>query len=63
MQVGAKYAIATSSCTGATTWFGSLGIGAIDEVVLADLNWIATALDLNANATPVLAILKCDLGV
>ena len=42
--IGAKFAIATSSCTGAI----HMGLSAIDicpgdEVILADVNWIATA--------------------
>jgi len=42
--VKAKYAIATSSCTGAThLGLAALGISAGDEVVLADINWIASA--------------------
>jgi len=41
---GAKYAIATSSCTGALHMgLAALGIGVGDEVILADTNWIATA--------------------
>lgn len=40
----AKYAIATSSCTGALHMgMAALGIGPGDEVILADTNWIATA--------------------
>ncbi len=43
-HIGAKYAIATSSCTGALHMgLAALGIGAGDEVILADTNWIATA--------------------
>jgi perosamine synthetase len=39
-----KYAIATSSCTGALHMgLAALGIGAGDEVILADINWIASA--------------------
>ena len=39
-----KYAIATSSCTGALHMgMSALGIGAGDEVILADTNWIASA--------------------
>lgn len=39
-----KHAIATSSCTGALHMgMAGLGIGAGDEVILADTNWIATA--------------------
>lgn len=42
--VGTKYAIATSSCTGALhLGMAALGIGPGDEVILADSNWIATA--------------------
>jgi perosamine synthetase len=41
---GAKYAIATSSCTGALHMgLAALGVGAGDEVILADTNWIASA--------------------
>ena len=40
---GAKYAIATSSCTGALHMgLAAIGIGPGDEVILADTNWIAT---------------------
>lgn len=41
---GARYAIATSSCTGALHMgLSALGIGPEDEVILADTNWIASA--------------------
>ncbi|MFA6636505.1 MAG: DegT/DnrJ/EryC1/StrS aminotransferase family protein [Candidatus Omnitrophota bacterium] len=41
---GVKYAISTSSCTGALHMgLSALGIGPGDEVILADTNWIATA--------------------
>lgn len=41
---GAKYAIATSSCTGAIHMgLSALGISAGDEVILAETNWIASA--------------------
>lgn len=41
--LGVKYAIATSSCTGALHMgMAALGIGAGDEVILADSNWIAS---------------------
>jgi perosamine synthetase len=41
---GAKYAIATSSCTGALHMgLSALGVGLNDEVILAETNWIATA--------------------
>jgi len=43
-HLGVKYAIATSSCTGALHMgLAALGIGHGDEVILADTNWIATA--------------------
>jgi perosamine synthetase len=44
VHLGVKYAIATSSCTGALHMgMAALGIGPGDEVILADTNWIATA--------------------
>jgi perosamine synthetase len=43
-HLGVKYAIATSSCTGALHMgMAALGIGPDDEVIMADTNWIATA--------------------
>lgn len=43
-HLGVKYAIATSSCTGALHMgMAALDIGPGDEVILADTNWIATA--------------------
>jgi perosamine synthetase len=43
-HLGVKYAIATSSCTGALHMgLAALGVGAGDEVIMADTNWIATA--------------------
>ncbi len=42
--LGVKYAIATSSCTGALHMgLSALGIEPDDEVIMADTNWIATA--------------------
>jgi perosamine synthetase len=42
-HLGVKYAIATSSCTGALhLGMAALGIEPGDEVILADTNWIAT---------------------
>lgn len=42
-HLGVKYAIATSSCTGALQMgMAALGIGPGDEVIMADTNWIAT---------------------
>jgi len=50
-----KYAIATSSCTGALHMgLAALGIGPGDEVILADSNWIATAAPIvHLGARPV----------
>jgi len=43
-HLGVSYAIATSSCTGAIhTGLSALGIGPGDEVIVADINWIASA--------------------
>jgi len=52
---GVKYAIATSSCTGAMHMgLAALGIGPGDEVILADTNWIASAAPITyLGATPV----------
>lgn len=54
-HLGVKYAIATSSCTGALHMgMAALGIGPGDEVILADTNWIATAAPLvHLGAKPV----------
>jgi len=53
--VGAKYAIATSSCTGALHMgLAALDIGPGDEVIMADTNWIASAAPISyLGATPV----------
>lgn len=50
-----KYAIATSSCTGALHMgMSALGIGPGDEVIMADTNWIATAAPIvHLGAKPV----------
>ncbi len=43
VHLDVKYAIATSSCTGALHMgMAALGIGPGDEVIVADTNWIAT---------------------
>ena len=43
-HLGVKHAIATSSCTGALHMgLAALGIGPGDEVILGDINWIASA--------------------
>lgn len=42
-HLGVRYAIATSSCTGALHMgLAALGIGPGDEIILADINWIAS---------------------
>lgn len=50
-----KYAIATSSCTGALHMgLAALGVGPGDEVIMADTNWIATAAPIiHLGAKPV----------
>ncbi|NUS39207.1 MAG: DegT/DnrJ/EryC1/StrS family aminotransferase [Lysobacter sp.] len=55
-HLGAKHSIATSSGTGALhLGMAGLGIGAGDEVVLGDINWIASAAPIvHLGATPVL---------
>lgn len=54
-HLGVKYAIATSSCTGALHMgMAALGIGPEDEVIMADTNWIATAAPIvHLGAKPV----------
>lgn len=54
-HLGVKYAIATSSCTGALHMgLAALGVGPGDEVILADNNWIASvAPAVHLGATPV----------
>ena len=53
--VGTAYAIATSSCTGALHMgLAALGVGPGDEVILGDINWIASAAPVtHLGATPV----------
>lgn len=53
--LGVKFAISTSSCTGALHMgMHALGIGHDDEVILADTNWIATAAPIvHLGAKPV----------
>jgi len=54
-HLGVKYAIATSSCTGAMHMgLAALGIGPGDEVIMADTNWIATVAPImHLGAKPV----------
>lgn len=43
-HLGVNHAIATSSCTGALHMgLSAIGVGYDDEVILADINWIASA--------------------
>lgn len=55
-HLGVRHAIATSSATGALHMgMAGLGIGAGDEVILADINWIASAAPIvHLGAKPVL---------
>jgi perosamine synthetase len=55
-HLGVKHAIATSSGTGALhLGLAALGIGAGDEVILGDINWVASAAPVvHLGATPVL---------
>jgi perosamine synthetase len=54
-HLGVKYAISTSSCTGALHMgMHALGIGPGDEVIMADTNWVATVAPVaHLGATPV----------
>lgn len=56
-HLGVKYAIATSSCTGALhLGLAALGVGPGDEVILADINWIASVAPVTyLGAKPVFA--------
>ena len=55
-HLGVRHAVATSSCTGALhIGLAGLGVGPGDEVILADINWIASAAPITyLGATPVL---------
>jgi perosamine synthetase len=55
-HLGVEYAIATSSCTGAMHMgLAALGVGPGDEVIVADINWIASIAPVTyLGATPVL---------
>ena len=61
-HLGVKHAIATSSCTGALHMgLAALGVAAGDEVILADINWIASAAPITyLGATPVLVDILPD---
>jgi len=61
-HIGVPHAIATSSCTGALHMgLAALSIGAGDEVILADTNWVASVAPvLQLGATPVLVDICAD---
>ena len=61
-HLGVKYAIATSSCTGAFHMgMAALGISPGDEVIIADTNWIATASPIvHLGAKPVFVDILAD---
>jgi len=61
-HLGVPHAIATSSCTGALHMgLAALGIGAGDEVILADTNWIASAAPItHLGAEPVFVDVRPD---
>jgi perosamine synthetase len=61
-HLGVSYAIATSSCTGALHMgMAALGIGAGDEVIMADTNWIASVAPIvHLGATPVFVDVRPD---
>ncbi|MEO9298572.1 DegT/DnrJ/EryC1/StrS family aminotransferase [Devosia alba] len=61
-HLGVKHAIATSSCTGAIhLGLAALDIGPGDEVILADINWIASVAPVTyLGATPVLVDILPD---
>jgi len=61
-HLGVKHAIATSSATGALhIGMAAMGVGKGDEVVLGDINWIASAAPIiHLGATPVLVDVLAD---
>ncbi|MDP2430923.1 MAG: DegT/DnrJ/EryC1/StrS family aminotransferase [Pseudomonadota bacterium] len=61
-HLGVKFAIATSSCTGALHMgLAALGVGPGDEVILADTDWIASAAPITyLGATPVFVDIRPD---
>ncbi|WP_180124701.1 DegT/DnrJ/EryC1/StrS aminotransferase family protein [Rhodoferax sp. BLA1] len=61
-HIGVKYAIATSSCTGALHMgLAALGVGEGDEIILADTNWVASVAPvLHLGARPVLVDIQPD---
>ena len=61
-HLGSRFAVATSSCTGALhLGMAALGIGDGDEVILADTNWIASVSPIvHLGATPVFVDIRPD---
>ena len=61
-HLGVKHAIATSSCTGALHMgLSALDVGSGDEVILADINWIAVAAPVHhLSAKPVFVDVLSD---
>ncbi len=61
-HLGVQYAIATSSCTGAMhLGLAGLGIGPGDEVIVPDINWIASVAPVTyLGATPVLVDVSAE---
>lgn len=61
-HLGVKHVIATSSCTGALHMgLAALGVGPDDEVILADINWIASAAPITyLGAKPVFVDILAD---
>lgn len=61
-HLGIKYSVATSSCTGALHMgLAALGIKPGDEVILSDINWIASAAPVTyLEAKPVFVDIRPD---
>ncbi len=60
--LGVKYALSTSSCTGALHLaLAALGIGPGDEVIVPEITWVATAnVVVYVGATPIFADIEPD---
>lgn len=61
-HLGSRFAIATSSCTGALHMgMSALGIGPGDEIIAPDITWIASVAPIaHLGATPVLVDVRPD---
>jgi perosamine synthetase len=61
-KVGSRFAVATSSCTGALVLsLKALGVGPGDEVILSDANWVAAASAvMTVGAVPVMVDIEPD---